>query len=113
MKKLIFTQYADTASYLYENLNPGGVKNEIEVVFSSGKSKARVAGRFAPHANPEYQFQAGEVELNIVIATDVLSEGLNLQDCNVIINYGIEADRPPFPIRIVDWFGEDTNISHR
>lgn len=106
VKKLIFTQYADTASYLYENLNPGGTIDDIEVVFSSGKSKARVAGRFAPHANPEYQFQTGEVELNTVIATDVLSEGLNLQDCNVIINYDLHWN----PVRLIQRFGRIDRI---
>jgi hypothetical protein len=62
-KRLIFTQYADTARYLFENLNPGGSRNDIEVIYSGDKSKARVVGRFAPKANPEYRFQAGESEL--------------------------------------------------
>jgi hypothetical protein len=46
----------------------------------------RVVGRFAPQANPEYKFIGGESELSTVIATDVLSEGLNLQDCDKMIN---------------------------
>src|SRR5205085_381831 len=72
----------------------------------SGKSKARVAGRFAPRANPEYQFQSGEVELNTVISTDVLSEGLNLQDCNVIINYDLHWN----PVRLIQRFGRIDRI---
>ena len=75
-KRLVFTQYADTARYLFDNLNPCGKKPDIEVIFSGDKSKARVVGRFAPKANPEYQFQAGEAELSTVVATDVLAEGL-------------------------------------
>jgi len=47
-KRLIFTQYADTARYLFDNLNPQGKKPDIEVIFSGDKSKARVVGRFAP-----------------------------------------------------------------
>ena len=78
-KRLIFTQYADTARYLHDNLNPGGKRDDIDVIFSGDKSKARIVGRFAPKANPEYQFTAGEKELFTVIATDVLAEGLNLQ----------------------------------
>src|SRR5579859_5022373 len=40
-KRLIFTQYADTARYLFDNLNPGGKRDDIEVIFSGDKSKAR------------------------------------------------------------------------
>ena len=54
-KRLIFTQYADTADYLYKNLNPGGKADDIDVIYSGDKSKARIVGRFAPKANPEYQ----------------------------------------------------------
>ena len=61
-KRLIFTQYADTARYLFDNLNPGGKRADIEVIFSGDKSKARVVGRFAPKANPEYRFETGESE---------------------------------------------------
>ena len=39
-KKLIFTQYADTASYLHENINPEGKKGDVDVIFSGDKSKA-------------------------------------------------------------------------
>jgi superfamily II DNA or RNA helicase len=105
-KLLIFTQYADTARYLFDNLNPDAVKADIEVVYSTGKSKARVAGRFAPKANPEYQFQESERELSTVIATDVLSEGLNLQDCNKIINYDLHWN----PVRLIQRFGRIDRI---
>ncbi|MBM4387775.1 MAG: helicase, partial [Deltaproteobacteria bacterium] len=88
-KRLIFTQYADTAEYLYENLNPGGLRQDIDVIYSGDKSKVRVVGRFAPKANPEYKFHAGETELFTLIATDVIAEGLNLQDCDKIINYDL------------------------
>ena len=52
-KRLIFTQYADTARYLFENLNPEGKYKDIEVIYSGDKSKARAVGRFAPISNPE------------------------------------------------------------
>ena len=55
-KRLIFTQYADTAKYLYANLNPSDRLPDVDVIFSGDKSKARVIGRFAPKANPEYCF---------------------------------------------------------
>lgn len=105
-KRLIFTQYADTARYLFENLNPGGKRDDIDVIYSGDKSKARVVGRFAPKANPEYRFAAGEPELMSVIATDVLAEGLNLQDCDKIINYDLHWN----PVRLIQRVGRIDRI---
>ncbi len=105
-KRLIFTQYADTARYLFENLLPHTEKDELEVIFSGDKSKARVVGRFAPKANPEYKLQPGEKELRTVVATDVLSEGLNLQDCDNIINYDLHWN----PVRLIQRFGRIDRI---
>jgi superfamily II DNA/RNA helicase len=105
-KRLIFTQYADTARYLYGNLNPGEKRDDIDVIFSGDKSKARVVGRFAPKANPEYKFSATETELFTVVATDVLAEGLNLQDCDNIINYDLHWN----PVRLIQRFGRIDRI---
>lgn len=105
-KRLIFTQYADTARYLFDNLNPQGKKADIEVIFSGDKSKARVVGRFAPKANPEYHFAPGECELMTVIATDVLAEGLNLQDGDKIVNYDLHWN----PVRLIQRFGRIDRI---
>lgn len=105
-KRLIFTQYADTAKYLHDNLNPGGKRDDIDVIFSGDKSKARVVGRFAPKANPEYEFTAGEKELFMVVATDVLAEGLNLQDCDNIINYDLHWN----PVKLIQRFGRIDRI---
>src|SRR5439155_18403946 len=105
-KRLIFTQYADTAKYLHDNLNPGGKRDDIDVIFSGDKSKARIVGRFAPKANPEYKFQSGEKELFTVVATDVLAEGLNLQDCDKIINYDLHWN----PVRLIQRFGRIDRI---
>jgi HKD family nuclease/superfamily II DNA or RNA helicase len=105
-KKLIFTQYADTARYLFENLNPGGKRDDIDVIFSGDKSKTRVVGRFAPKANPEYHRPTGEAELQTVIATDVLAEGLNLQDCDKVVNYDLHWN----PVRLIQRFGRIDRI---
>ena len=105
-KRLIFTQYADTAKYLYANLNPGGRDPTIEVIFSGDKSKEKIVGRFAPKANPEYRFGKDEAELMTVIATDVLAEGLNLQDCDNIINYDLHWN----PVRLIQRFGRIDRI---
>jgi len=105
-KRLIFTQYADTARYLFDNLNPNGERDDIDVICSGDKSKARVVGRFAPKANPEYRFQRGESELFTVVATDVLAEGLNLQDCDKIVNYDLHWN----PVRLIQRFGRIDRI---
>ena len=105
-KKLIFTQYADTARYLFDNLNPQGKKADIEVIFSGDKSKVKVVGRFAPKANPEYRLAPGESELMTVIATDVLAEGLNLQDCDKIVNYDLHWN----PVKLIQRFGRIDRI---
>jgi len=75
--------------------------SDIEVIYSGDKSKERVVGRFAPKANSEYRFTKGEAETHDVIATDVLAEGLNLQDCNNIINYDLHWN----PVRLIQRFG--------
>jgi len=106
-KRLIFTQYADTARYLFEDLNPEGKRDEVEVIYSSSdKSKSRVVGRFAPKANPEYRPSSGESEIVTLIATDVLAEGLNLQDCDKTINYDLHWN----PVRLIQRFGRIDRI---
>jgi len=105
-KRLIFTQYADTAQYLFNNLNPNLNREDIEVIYSGDKSKERVVGRFAPKANPEYQFRKGDVEIQTLIATDVLSEGLNLQDCDKVINYDLHWN----PVKLIQRFGRIDRI---
>ncbi|QFS42656.1 helicase-related protein [Nostoc sphaeroides] len=106
-KRLIFTQYADTAKYLHENLNPQGQQDDIDVIYSgSNKNKTRVVGRFAPKANKEYKFKPGESEINTLIATDVLAEGLNLQDGDLIINYDLHWN----PVKLIQRFGRIDRI---
>lgn len=105
-KRLIFTQYADTACYLYENLNPDGKRDDIDVIYSGDKSKAKMAGRFAPRANPEYHVSSGKAELMTLVATDVFAEGLNLQDCDKIINYDLHWN----PVRLIQRFGRIDRI---
>ena len=105
-KRLIFTQYADTARYLFDNLNPGGERDDTDVIFSGGKSKERVVGRFSPASNPEFVPGPSDTELQTLIATDVLSEGLNLQDCDKIINYDLHWN----PVRLIQRFGRIDRI---
>jgi superfamily II DNA/RNA helicase len=91
---------------LYDNINPKGQDERIEVIFSGDKSKFRLVGRFSPKSNPEFVPGPNDVELDTVIATDVLSEGLNLQDCDKIINYDLHWN----PVRLIQRFGRIDRI---
>jgi superfamily II DNA or RNA helicase len=64
-----------------------------------------VVGRFAPNANPQHR-TSGQEEIDILIATDVLSEGLNLQDCDNVINYDLHWN----PVRLIQRFGRIDRI---
>ena len=101
-KRLIFTRYIDTAQYLYENLKT----DDTEVIYSSNRDKQKIVARFAPNANPEHSQNSDENELNTLIATDVLAEGLNLQDCGMLINYDLHWN----PVRLIQRFGRIDRI---
>lgn len=105
-KCLIFTQFADTAQYLYENLNPGDGKKDIDFIYGTDKSKARIVGRFAPKANPQFKFQKNDVEIRWLVATDVLAEGLNMQDCDLVLNYDLHWN----PVKLIQRFGRIDRI---
>jgi hypothetical protein len=105
-KRLIFTQYADTARYLYESLDPARSRPDVEVIYSREKNKAEIVGRFAPRSNPQQRPLDGALEIQTLIATDVLSEGLNLQDCDKLINYDLHWN----PVRLIQRFGRIDRI---
>jgi hypothetical protein len=117
-KRLIFTQYADTAQYLYENLDPDGSRDDVEVIYGQDKNRPHIVGRFAPRANPSARpagssgqgpddvLPQGVVEINTLVATDVLSEGLNLQDCDKVVNYDLHWN----PVRLIQRFGRIDRI---
>ncbi|KAA6328875.1 RNA polymerase-associated protein RapA [termite gut metagenome] len=87
-KVLVFTQFADTAYYLTEQLKKRGVK-QIENVTGENENPTALAHRFSPHSNQKSDEIKGGQELRILITTDVLSEGQNLQDAHIVLNYGI------------------------
>ena len=101
-KRLIFTRYIDTAEYLYRNLE----SEDTDVIYSSNKDKQKMVARFAPKANPEHTQSTDENEINTLIATDVLAEGLNLQDCGMLINYDLHWN----PVRLIQRFGRIDRI---
>src|SRR5207244_7064285 len=85
-KVLIFSQFADTVRYLDEQLRRRGVAT---VAGATGQSSdpTELAWRFSPRSNLKQI--AAERELRVLIATDVLSEGQNLQDCHIVVNYDL------------------------
>jgi superfamily II DNA or RNA helicase len=104
-KVLIFTQFADTARYLGAALEAGGV-TACAVAVGGGADTAQLAWRFSPVSNERQGFAAREGELRVLVATDVLSEGQNLQDAHVVVNY----DLPWAIIRLIQRVGRVDRI---
>ena len=102
-KVVVFTQYSDTANYVYYQLKKRGFKH-IEKVTGSTKNPTDVVDRFSPISNKADV--STENELHVLIATDVLSEGQNLQDSHVIVNY----DLPWAIIRLIQRAGRVDRI---
>jgi len=107
-KCLVFTQYADTAKYLHQHLNPEN-DPRIEVIYGTGKNKMLVSRRFSPNANPQVHVPANQSDIDLLIATDVMSEGLNLQDCDRVINYDLHWN----PVRLIQRFGRIDRIGSK
>src|SRR5207247_8129992 len=70
------------------------------------RERARLVARFAPHANNKPEIAGSESEIDMLISTDVLSEGQNLQDCGVLINYDLHWN----PTRMVQRAGRIDRI---
>ena len=103
-KVLIFTEFADTARYLKKQLDKAGIEGVEQVDSATKKNRADVIQQFAPYYNglssPELTEQKRE-EIRVLISTDVLSEGLNLQDASRMINYDIHWN----PVRLMQRIG--------
>jgi hypothetical protein len=103
-KVLIFTEFADTGRYLVRRLREEGILG-VEGVDSGTKgNRADVIRRFAPYYNgsssPKLR-EEGKNEIRVLISTDVLSEGLNLQDASRMMNYDIHWN----PVRLMQRIG--------
>jgi len=118
-KVIVFTAFADTARYLYEQLAPWGRQTlglETALVTGTGsnqttlprlrKDLASILTAFAPRAKERPDDFASEGDLDLLIATDCISEGQNLQDCDCLINYDIHWN----PVRIIQRFGRIDRI---
>lgn len=96
-KVLVFTYFADTLKYLQEKLPEYLVKNRnIEFALGSKTEIENYARRFAP-LSKQYVLKSNEKEIDFLVATDKLSEGQNLQDCGMIVNYDLHWN----PVRMI------------
>lgn len=102
-KVLVFTQYADTAQYVYKQLQLRGI-GSIGCATGKCEDPTDMAKRFSPVSN-DAKIQ-NKQELRVLITTDVLSEGQNLQDAHVIVNF----DLPWAIIRLIQRVGRVDRI---
>ncbi len=118
-KVLVFTAFADTANYLFDSLYSWAQKDlgiHIALVAGSGDNRAtlgktdynQILTNFSPRSKNRDKMPAmpqnGEIDL--LIATDCISEGQNLQDCDYLVNYDIHWN----PVRIIQRFGRIDRI---
>ncbi len=104
-KVLVFSQFADTVQYLEAQLKARDVKAMASVTGSS-PDPTRSAWRFSPDSNGKRESVPRSQEFRVLLATDVLSEGQNLQDCHVVVNY----DLPWAIIRLIQRAGRVDRI---
>ncbi len=121
-KLLLFTAFADTADYLYRELAPcarAELGLHSAVVSGAGSNRTTLPGvrgdmssilsAFSPQSKERPAELATEGEIDLLIATDCISEGQNLQDCDYLINYDIHWN----PVRIIQRFGRIDRIGSR
>ena len=106
-KVLIFTEYKETADYLGVQLRAAGIQ-DVGVATGQSEDPTDLAWRFSPISNDEDGKKAvtARGELRVLIATDVLSEGQNLQDAHVVMNF----DLPWAIIRLIQRAGRVDRI---
>ena len=118
-KVIVFCAFADTADYLYDNLLNLAKTLEVHIALVSGGAKpnqttygksgyTQILTNFAPRAKnrDKMDFMPQDGEIDILIATDCISEGQNLQDCDLLVNYDIHWN----PVRIIQRFGRIDRI---
>ena len=122
-KVLVFSAFSDTAEYLYENVSNYVKKKyglDTAVITGSIDGKTTIKGFkatlnnvltvFSPKSKGKDMLMPNSnVEIDILIATDCISEGQNLQDCDYLINYDIHWN----PVRIIQRFGRVDRIGSR
>jgi len=103
-KVLIFTEFKDTARYLRRELEDLGIMGVAEIDSGVKADRGEIIKRFAPYYNDSSSgelAEEGAEEIRVLISTDVLSEGLNLQDATRLINYDLHWN----PVRLMQRIG--------
>ena len=103
-KVIIFTEYMTTARYLRKQLEEAGLTELDEVDSATKKDRGQIIRQFSPYYNDSNSgalAEDGLQETRILVATDVLSEGLNLQDATRLINYDLHWN----PVRLMQRIG--------
>ncbi|ASJ03809.1 DNA helicase (plasmid) [Thermococcus profundus] len=107
-KVLVFSEFEETVQWIHKGLKeilPKDISQKMDYVSSNTKGIADKIKRFAPKSNGNLDIDESQ-ELHILIATDVLSEGLNLQDANVVVNYDLHWT----PIKLIQRIGRVDRI---
>lgn len=99
-KVIIFSEYRATALYIYRELKKAGFNHLYEIDGETKDNRHSMIQRFAPYYNDSSSDKVSD-EINILIATDVLAEGLNLQDASCLINYELHWN----PVRLMQRIG--------
>jgi superfamily II DNA/RNA helicase len=107
-KVLVFTQFADTGRYLIKELTRRGLA-AVEQVDGDAEDPTDFAKRFSPVSNDKFRLVGTQNEIRVLISTDVLSEGQNLQDAHIILNY----DLPWAIIRLIQRAGRVDRIGQQ
>lgn len=107
-KVLVFSQFGDTVHYLAEQLRAQGIAH-VAGVTGDAEDPAAIACRFSPDSNLMRERIGPDKELRVLIATDVLSEGQNLQDAAIVVNY----DLPWAIIRLIQRAGRVDRIGQK
>lgn len=107
-KVLIFSQFADSVNYLVDQLEEAGV-TAIAGATGASADPTGLAWRFSPVSNEKRNKVDPQDELRVLIATDVLSEGQNLQDAAIVVNF----DLPWAIIRLIQRAGRVDRIGQK
>ena len=99
-KVIIFSEYKATADYIYRELTRAGFIGLFEIAGQPKGNRHELNQRFAPYYNDSSSSEIDD-EIRILIATDVLAEGLNLQDASCLINYELHWN----PVRLMQRIG--------
>ena len=107
-KVIVFTQFADTVNYLEKCLRYSGI-NRLAGATGGSPDPTSLARRFSPVSNEVRDQVSVESELRVLVATDVLSEGQNLQDGCIVVNY----DLPWAIVRLIQRAGRVDRIGQQ